>query len=122
MHSVYRTHRGNAQPTKKLIDLIKKTAKIRNTWLENANSKNIYSKMNLEGLNYISTKELQATFTAVFINYLVFLFSDRYRCLGPPVTAIFRKKTLNVAFSLFAFCFKNSALNQEQIGHQLSSV
>jgi len=56
MHSVYRTHKGNAQPTKKLIDIIKKTAKIRNTWLENANSKNIYSKMNLEGLNYISTK------------------------------------------------------------------
>ena len=63
MHSVYRTHKGNAQPTKKLIDLIKKTAKIRNTWLENANSKNIYARMNLEGLNYISTKELQATFT-----------------------------------------------------------
>ena len=63
MHSVYRTHRGNAQPTKKLINLIKKTARIRNTWLENANSKNIYSKMNLEGLNYITTKEWQPTFT-----------------------------------------------------------
>ena len=103
MHSVYRTHKGNAQPTKKLIDLIKKTAKIRNTWLENANSKNIYSKMNLEGLNYISTKELQATFTkqsSLIIEY--FLFSDRYRCLGPPVTAIFSK---NAKCCILIVCF-----------------
>ena len=32
------------------------------------------------------------------------------------------KNTPNVIFSLFAIRFKNSTLNQEQNGHQLSSV
>ena len=57
--------RPGEQPSELPVGGQKKNYKeeIRNIWLENANSKNIYSKMNLEGLNYISTKELQATFT-----------------------------------------------------------
>ena len=103
MHSVYRTHIGNAQPTKKLINLIKKTARIRNTWLEKCQFKKHLFQNESRGSKLHIYKRITTHFyKAVFINYLVFLFSDRYRCLGPPVTAIFRK---NAKCCILIVCF-----------------